>query len=461
MSGPKLSAYELEQLRKAELENIQRELAKSRAHIKAILKDVASVKEWCDRELVQFERQLNLLESSSLSQEKVSETGAVISSEKLNIANLLQTLANIREMPLEHPDELSEVQKEEHRLRGLASALKTQRDTLIANRLDYELAMSGLAENLKGSLECSTYSLAEALLNIQLSSTAPQSQSTDIVALRSRMLNEIIRIKNNPFASGRDIDRLERAAHFVEQEVDPARLKEVDSMVIREFTYKFSKMESLYGEYVETICQHNALLESLGESPIVEEKFETTMQLSSRIASLKAENSVLYERLISAATCAEINKAIDEAMCSLGYDLIGTKEASAQGSIKLYQFANGTGIQIVQKSDGAVRLKVVGLSQTNRAPDKAEREQLVHMQEEFCTAYDLIKDAFEAHGIRQVFGSEKRLPPDEQFAQIIDITEYDPNYLQRRGASIQAGKNQRISSKRMPIQTPKNLTMEG
>lgn len=461
MSGPKLSAYELEQLRKAELERIQRELAKSHANIKAILKDVASVKEWCERELVQFERQLNLLESSSLSQEKAFETRAVISSEKENILNLLQTLANIREIPLERPDELSEVQEEERRLRGHASALKTQRDALIANRIGYETAMLGLAENLKGSLDCSTYSLTEALLNIRSSSPAPQSQSTDIVALQSRMINEIIRLKNNPFASGKDVDRLEKAAHFVEQEVDPARLKEVDSMVIREFTYKFSKMKSLYGEYGEIICQHNALLESLGESPIAEEKFETNMLLSSRIASLKAENSVLYERLIAAATYAEINKAIDDAMCSLGYDLIGAKEASAQGSVKLYQFANGTGIQIVQKTDGAVRLKVVALTQGNHAPDKAEREHLVHMQEEFCAAYDSIKDAFEAHGIRQVIGSEKRLPPDEQFAQIIDITEYDPNYLQRRDASVQVGKNQRTPSKRMSIEAPKNLTMEG
>lgn len=460
MSGPKLSAYELEQLRKAELERIQRELANSHANIKAILKDVASVREWCERELVQFERQLNLLESSSLSQEKASETRDAISSERQGIMNLLQTLASIRAIPLEHPDELPEVQAEERRLRGLASGLKTQRDTLIANRAGYETTMSGLAENLKGSLECSTYSLAEALLNIRATSPVCQSQSTDIAATQSRMLSEIIQLKNNPYASKKDIDRLEKAAHLVEQEVDPARLKEVDSMVIREFIYKFSKMESLYGEYSEVICQHNALIERLGESPITEERFETTTLLSSKIASLKAENSALFERLIDAAICAEINKAIDEAMCSLGYDLIGVKEASARGSVKLFQFANGTGIQIVQKTDGAVRLKVVGLAQGNRTPDKAEQEYLVHMQEEFCTAYDSIKDAFEAHGIRQVIGSEKRLPPDEQFAQIIDITEYDPSYLQRRAALGQAGKNQRIPSKRMPIQAPKNLTME-
>lgn len=460
MSGPKLSAYELEQIRKAELERIQRELATSHAEIKAILKDAASIKEWCERELVQFEKQLSLLNGSSLSQEKAIEARDAVLSEKQGIMDLLQTLSSIRMDQSVHSDELSEVQAEERRLRGLLSELKSQRDTLMANRGGYEAAMSGLAENLKSSLNCSTYSLAEALMNMRFPSQVSGSRSVDISTIQSRMLNEVVQLKNTPYASKNDIERLERVAHLVEQEMDPTRLKEIDSMVIREFSYKFSKMKSLYDEYDEVICQHNALLECLGESPINEERFEMPAELAAKLASLKAENSALYERLIVTASHAEINKAIDEAMCSLGYDLIGAKASFSPGSVKLYRFENGTGIQIVQKEDGTVRLKVVGLAQSNRAPNKAEQEHLFHMQEKFCAAYDSIKDAFKAHGIKQVRGSEKRLPPDEQFAQIVDITEYDQGRRQRLVIQSQGDKTNQISRKRLPIQEPKRLTVE-
>ena len=43
MSGPKLSEYELEQLRKAELERIQREIENLHANILRIKKDIFSI----------------------------------------------------------------------------------------------------------------------------------------------------------------------------------------------------------------------------------------------------------------------------------------------------------------------------------------------------------------------------------------------------------------------------------
>lgn len=76
---------------------------------------------------------------------------------------------------------------------------------------------------------------------------------------------------------------------------------------------------------------------------------------------------------------------------------------------------------MIQKEDGTVRLKVVGLSKSNRPPRESEKEHLLHMQEEFCSAYEQIKEAFIRQGIRQVQGTERKLPPDKQFSQIINV----------------------------------------
>lgn len=77
MSGPKLSKYELEQLRKAELERIQREIENSHANILHIKRDISSEMEWCKHELDQIDRQMNLISSCSLSEDDRSQANSI------------------------------------------------------------------------------------------------------------------------------------------------------------------------------------------------------------------------------------------------------------------------------------------------------------------------------------------------------------------------------------------------
>lgn len=92
MSGPKLSEYELEQLRKAELERIQREIENLHANILRIKKDIFSETEWCRHELDQMERQINLVNGCSLSEEERSQAHSIIASERQRICDLLRSM---------------------------------------------------------------------------------------------------------------------------------------------------------------------------------------------------------------------------------------------------------------------------------------------------------------------------------------------------------------------------------
>ena len=446
MSGPKLSKYELEQLRKAELERIQREIENSHANILHIKRDISSEMEWCKHELDQIDRQMNLISSCSLSEDDRSQANSIILSERQRICDLLHCMDSIADHVIAHPNELAEVQAEEHRIRDLWRRLTESKTSILTDRIEYESVMTNVAEKLKESLDCSTFSLAEALQNIH--SIRPESISTsaDIEQMRAEMLSEIVSLKKSRFASAKIINRLNNAAQLVSSETNPQRLNDINSRVIRELSHSFDKMQLIYDEYKDVFCRHNVLLSQLGKATLEEDCFDTVAEMTARINTIKEENESLHQQLLAIAERQEICKSIDEAMSSLGYDLIGTKEASVKGSVKLYQFSKGAGIQMIQKEDGTVRLKVVGLSKSNRSPKESEKSYLLHMQEEFCSAYEQIKEAFMRQGISQVQGSERKLPPDNQFSQIINVNEYDSAYVAESSMSTLPGKKSRVSA---------------
>lgn len=156
-------------------------------------------------------------------------------------------------------------------------------------------------------------------------------------------------------------------------EIDFKRLNDINSRVIKELSHSFAKMESIYDEYKNVFYRHNTLLSRLGKPTLEEDSFNNAAEMIARIDTIKAENESLHQQLLAIAERQEICNSIDKAMISLGYDLIGTKNASTKGCAKLYQFSKGTGIQMIQKEDGTVRLKVVGLSKRNRPPRESEK----------------------------------------------------------------------------------------
>lgn len=95
MSGPKLSEYELEQLRKAELERIQREIENLHANILRIKKDIFSETEWCRHELDQMERQINLVNGCSLSEEERSQAHSILKRREFKISILMIRLSQL------------------------------------------------------------------------------------------------------------------------------------------------------------------------------------------------------------------------------------------------------------------------------------------------------------------------------------------------------------------------------
>lgn len=259
MSGPKLSEYELEQLRKAELERIQREIENLHANILRIKKDIFSETEWCRHELDQMERQINLVNGCSLSEEERSQAHSIIASERQRICDLLRSMDAITSHVITHPNELKEVQAEERHIRDFWSRLIESKAMILTDRIEYESVMANVAEKIKGTLGCSTLSLAEALQNVHPVRPESISASTDIEQMRAEMLSEIVSLKRSRFASKKIIERLDNAAQLVSDEIDFKRLNDINSRVIKELSHSFAKMESIYDEYKNVFYRHNTL----------------------------------------------------------------------------------------------------------------------------------------------------------------------------------------------------------
>lgn len=453
MSGPKLSEYELEQLRKAELERIQREISSSQAHIKRLQQKATDEVKWCDQQLLQIERQLNLLASSTLSDGETSGIKQAILSQRQSVLDLKNAFADFCPSYAAQSDSLSDVQAEENRLQNILKGLEAEEFAISGGSSEYLEALRLLADNVKGGLTCSTYSLAEAMQNVAGKVSIDGGSSAEADKLRLEMLSRIAALKAHKQVTKKMVERLDHAVKLVEQESTVTRLKEINSLVIKDISRKLEGIEAQLDAYWSALCKNRALRVALNEDvDETEETFETPNSIKARTTQLIAENASLHERIIDVAERAEIEKSIDIAMDSLGYQLIGARGKTSGGSVKLYKFTEGVGIQLTQRDDGVVRMKVVGIGSAGDVPDEANKAYLLKMQEEFCGTYGAIVDAFAKQGVRQVQGTERKLPPDLQFAQMVDVSDYDPEFLHKKTRPDTRNKN------RISVHNPVHLT---
>lgn len=469
MSGPKLSAYELEQRRKAELERIQKEISKSRASLIRMQHEASGEVTWCEQQIAQIERQLDLLHSSTLSDAETSTARKAILSYRKDIERQNAMWAEYGKSFDPYINSLAEIQEEEKRAGDKMEHLKQQQEQIGANSLEYHGALRKVAENIKESLACTTLSFAEAMQGINMHKVEVATPQEETASLRDELLRQIANLKSNKLATPRMLTRLERAARFVEEEGRVVVLKEEASRV-KDISRDLHRIEEQYELYQNALCEKQSLLAALEDNTVIsEEQFEKPEDIESRIEQLVADNKVLQARVIEKTERAEIENSIDSAMRSLGYELIGAKCQHTDGFDKLYLFDDkpGTGIRLIQQANGNIMMKVVGIEHAEAKLDEVHTAYLVEAQKKFCDAYETIIDAFEKQGVRRIKGTEQKRPPSAQFAQAIDVSKYDPEFGNKKDKGLEfdhteSDLNGRTSKrKRTRVQKPVHLTEGG
>ena len=121
-----------------------------------------------------------------------------------------------------------------------------------------------------------------------------------------------------------------------------------------------------------------------------------------------------------------ISECVDKAMQEMGYKVIGNREVVRKDGRRftneLYLFDEGTAVNVTYSDEGQITMELGGLDDQDRIPSEAECQSLAQDMVSFCDDYLKIEEKLRAMGI--VSHRVSILPPEAQFAQIINTSDY-------------------------------------
>lgn len=122
-----------------------------------------------------------------------------------------------------------------------------------------------------------------------------------------------------------------------------------------------------------------------------------------------------------------IADAIDEAMSEMGYEVIGYKTSQRKNGRhfkdELYSFGDGTAVNIRYDSNGQIAMELGALDSYDRLPSSSEQSMLCKQMESFCGKFKELENRLAQKGVipkHRIL----MLPPEAEYAQIINIEDY-------------------------------------
>ena len=123
---------------------------------------------------------------------------------------------------------------------------------------------------------------------------------------------------------------------------------------------------------------------------------------------------------------AYISKCVDEVMQEMGYSVVGNRDVVKRNGKhfrnELYLFDEGTAVNVTYSSDGQITMELGGIGTDDRIPTAIESASLASDMHTFCDDYYEIEKRLRKKGI--ITERISILPPDEQYAQIINVSDY-------------------------------------
>lgn len=124
---------------------------------------------------------------------------------------------------------------------------------------------------------------------------------------------------------------------------------------------------------------------------------------------------------------AYISQCLDEAMQEMGYTVAGNREVVRRNGKRfrneLYLFDEGTAVNVTYSSDGQITMELGGIGMDDRLPTEAESASLTSDMRTFCDDYYEIEQRLRKKGV--VTKRISILPPEAQYAQIINVSDYN------------------------------------
>lgn len=147
-----------------------------------------------------------------------------------------------------------------------------------------------------------------------------------------------------------------------------------------------------------------------------------------KMESLKQEVKELENQCEQLEEQRHISESLDEVMHDMGYHVVGSREVTKKSGRKfhnqLYRFSEGTVVNITYASNGQVSMELGGVDTCDREPIEAECTALCDEMSSFCGDFQEIEKRLKEKGV-VLANRISMLPPAEEYAQIINISDYE------------------------------------
>ena len=186
---------------------------------------------------------------------------------------------------------------------------------------------------------------------------------------------------------------------------------------------RYDEQLAEYGEeFEELTSKHRYYSEYLG-LPVVQLVFSMD-----KIETLKQEVKELEHQCEQLEEQRHISESLDEVMREMGYHVVGSREVVKKSGRKfrneLYHFSEGAVVNITYAANGQISMELGGVDTCDREPSEAECVALCDEMTEFCGDFQEIEKRLKEKGV-VLANRISMLPPVEDYAQIINISEYE------------------------------------
>lgn len=198
------------------------------------------------------------------------------------------------------------------------------------------------------------------------------------------------------------------------------------AMTVLPFVKKCKRYEEQLAEcgeeFEELTSKHRYYSEYLG-LPVVQFVFSMD-----KIETLKQEVKELEHQCEQLEEQRHISESLDEVMREMGYHVVGSREVVKKSGRKfrneLYHFSEGAVVNITYAANGQISMELGGVDTCDREPSEAECVALCDEMTEFCGDFQEIEKRLKEKGV-VLANRISMLPPVEDYAQIINISEYE------------------------------------
>lgn len=403
MSGPKTSRYTLtpEQRRiLAEQRRIQREIQKNTVMLKQNVAGLKEIVSKVDTEIAQFRRivsengkstlEIETLESVRNQAMKILNDAGTVS-EKSGLSVMESTNKQLKEMTKVLSDGevkmSSELRKADEEFREEINAAISEGFTISFIKIEEELAtvnMSDYTSKIDAALE--------EIRGFHLSNEL----RAKFIALKEKAA---------------EIDSIDFIENYYAMSIIPF-LKECRA---------YNSLFLEYGVRFEELCaEYEVVADELGGP-----KKQFVFSLES-IEELEKEIQDMQKIIQRKEEQEYISECVDKAMQEMGYKVIGNREVVRKDGRRftneLYLFDEGTAVNVTYSEEGQITMELGGLDDQDRIPSEAECQSLAQDMVSFCDDYLKIEEKLRAMGI--VSHRVSILPPEAQFSQIINTSDY-------------------------------------